>query len=102
LGRSWSSTYDQRGPDGEGVGEEGLNAMAAWRSETLEGGGVAATRSGSSLIDGSGSAKGEDGVLSRTANPASSFSTPPTSAVANWGRGNPNLLGFEPLGRGGA
>jgi hypothetical protein len=33
-------TYVQRGPDGEGVGEEGLNAVAAWCSKTDEGGGV--------------------------------------------------------------
>jgi hypothetical protein len=37
------------------------------------------------------------------ANPASfSSSTPPTSAAEDWGRGNPNWLGFEPWGHGGA
>jgi hypothetical protein len=73
--------------------------VAKQRKETV----CAATPSGSSLTDGSGSAKGEGGALPRTANPASfSSSTPPMSAAADWGRGNPNWLGFEPRGRGGA
>jgi hypothetical protein len=75
-----------KGPGGEDVDEEGLDAVAAWRSETEEGGGITATRSGSSLTDGSVFAKGEDGVLPWTANPASFFSsTSPTSAAADWG-----------------
>jgi hypothetical protein len=31
-------TYGQRGPGGEGVGEEGLNTVTAWRGEIEEGG----------------------------------------------------------------
>jgi hypothetical protein len=31
-------TYDQKGPSGEGVGEEGLDMVAAWYSEVEEGG----------------------------------------------------------------
>jgi hypothetical protein len=33
-------TYGQRGPGGEGVAEEGLDAVAAWCSEIEEGDGV--------------------------------------------------------------
>jgi hypothetical protein len=41
-------------------------------------------------------------VLPRMADSASFFSSSsPTSAVADWGRGNSNWLGFEPRGRGG-
>jgi hypothetical protein len=75
-------TYGQKGPGGEGVGEEGLDAVAAWCSEAEEGGGAHG--------DGSDSVKGEDGALPRTAIPASfSSSSPPTSAAADWGREAP-------------
>jgi hypothetical protein len=33
-------TYGQRGPDGEGVREEELDAVTAWGGETEEGGGA--------------------------------------------------------------
>jgi hypothetical protein len=55
---------------------------------------LAATWSGSFLVNGPGSAKGEDGTLPRTANPAS-FSSSYVSG-GRMGKGNPNQLGFEP------
>jgi hypothetical protein len=53
----------------------------------------AATRSGSSLANGPGSVKDEDGTLPRTTNPAS-FSSSYVSG-GGMGKGNPNRLGFE-------
>jgi hypothetical protein len=89
--------HNLSGPDSEDVDEEGLDVVAAWRSKTEEGDGIAATRSGSSLTDSSGSAKGEDDALPRTDNAASfSSSTPPMSAVADWGGETPIGLGLSP------
>jgi hypothetical protein len=53
----------------------------------------AATRSSSSLANGPGSTKDEDGALPQMANPAS-FSSSYVSG-GRIGMGNPNRLGFE-------
>jgi hypothetical protein len=104
MGETRSSPTSKGGPMVKVSEKRGSTRWRPGAAKQMKAAVCVATRSGSSLTDGSGSAKGEDGVLPQTANPASfsSSSTPPKSATADWGRGNPNWLGFEPPGRGGA
>jgi hypothetical protein len=103
MGETRCSPTAKGGPTVKASGKRGSTRWWPSTVKQRKAAVCAATRSSSSLTDGSGSAMGEDGTLPRTANPASfSSSTPPTSVATDWGRGNPNRLGFEPQGRGSA
>jgi hypothetical protein len=92
-------TYGQKGPDGEGVGEEGLDAVAAWCGEAEEGGGVhhdlvwLPPHGRLRLGEGRRRRASTDGqprlLLSSFSSSSSSSSSPPTSAAADWGRETP-------------
>jgi hypothetical protein len=94
-------TYGQRGPGGEGVAEEGLDAVAAWCSEIEEGGGVCSDpvrllpHGWLRLGVGRRRRAPTDGKPRLLLLLHSSY-------VNSSGLGNPNWLGFEPRGCGGA
>jgi hypothetical protein len=94
-------TYGQRGPDGEGVGEEGLDAVAAWCNEIEEGGGV---HGDPVWLLPHGRLR--LGVGRRRCTPTDGqpclLLLLHSSYVSSSGLGNPSWLGFKPRGCDGA
>jgi hypothetical protein len=89
-------TYGQKGPGGEGVGEEGLDAVAAWCSEAEEGGGAHGNRV---QLPPHGRLRLGEGRRRR----ASTDGHPRLLLIlfsyvsgGGLGKGSPNRLGFEP------
>jgi hypothetical protein len=90
-------TYGQRAPAVKASGKRGSTRWRLGAAKQRKAAVCAATRFGSSLANDSGSAKGEDGTLPQTTNPASFSSSYVNSG--GLGKGNPNRLGFEPRPR---